>query len=113
MCHFINLIVRNVAQHSPRPLAPQSVSATATRDSTAVLGIFAHQPHCAALRIGGTLWGSTAPLTMTDATRSALVALAAALAADRDAVDELSCYGSLPCHLADWIADNDDDDEEA
>jgi hypothetical protein len=48
---------------------------------------------------------------MTDATRSALVALAAALSADRDAAAELALYGDLATHLADWVADNEDDDE--
>ena len=50
---------------------------------------------------------------MTDATRSALLALGAALANDSDAQRELACYGDLPLHLADAIDDQEpaDDDE--
>ena len=49
---------------------------------------------------------------MTDATRSALAALAVALAADPDGIKELTVYGDLPEHLTDAVADyaNDDDD---
>ena len=42
---------------------------------------------------------------MTDATRTALIALGAALAADPDATAELALYGRLPMHLADAIDD--------
>ena len=48
---------------------------------------------------------------MTTTTRTALLALAAALAADPEAAEELSCYGDLPSHLADWVADNEDDED--
>ena len=47
---------------------------------------------------------------MTDATRDALLNLAAALAADPAAQKELACYGALPTHLADAVADYEGDD---
>lgn len=60
-----------------------------------------------------TMEGSTRHGPMTDATRTALLALGAALAADPDAQQELAMYGDLPEHLADVIdeLEGDDDDE--
>ena len=49
--------------------------------------------------------GSPTTGPMTDATRTALLALGAALAADPAAQRELACYGDLPLHLADAIDD--------
>ena len=40
---------------------------------------------------------------MTDATRNALLALGAALAADPAAQKELALWGDMPTHLADLI----------
>ena len=55
--------------------------------------------------------GSTRHGPMNAATRSALLALGAAIAADPDAMDELAVYGDLPDHLADAVADYEDDDK--
>lgn len=57
--------------------------------------------------------GSPRHRSMTDSTRSALLVLGAALAADPEAQRELACYGDLPSHLADAIDDQEpaDDDE--
>ena len=50
---------------------------------------------------------------MTDTTRTALLQLATALAADPAAMAELSCYGDLPQHIADAVSDLEGDDEDA
>lgn len=49
---------------------------------------------------------------MTDATRTAMLAFAAALLNDEEAVIELRDYGALPLHLADAVADYEMDHEE-
>ena len=55
---------------------------------------------------------------MNETTRTAMLAFAAALANDPEAVIELRCYGALPEHLVDAVADyefdhEEDDDDEA
>ena len=49
---------------------------------------------------------------MTDTTRTAMLAFAAALLNDPEAVIELGCYGALPTHLADAVADYESDHDE-
>ena len=49
---------------------------------------------------------------MNDTTRTAMLAFAAALTNDPEAVIELRCYGALPEHLADAVADYEFDHEE-
>ena len=49
---------------------------------------------------------------MNDTTRQAMLAFAAALLNDPEAVIELRCYGALPEHLADAVADYEMDREE-
>ena len=52
------------------------------------------------------------PNGMNDTTRTAMLAFAAALLNDPEAVIELRCYGALPEHLADAVADYEMDLEE-
>ena len=63
--------------------------------------------------------GRSATQPMNETTRTAMLAFAAALVNDPEAVIELRDYGTLPEHLADAVADyemdreEDDDYEEA
>lgn len=55
---------------------------------------------------------------MNETTRTAMLAFAAALLNDPEAVIELRTYGALPAHLADAVADyemdrEEDDDDDA
>ena len=49
---------------------------------------------------------------MNDTTRTAMLAFAAALLNDPEAMIELRDYGNLPAHLADAVADYEMDREE-
>ena len=49
---------------------------------------------------------------MTETTRTAMLAFAAALANDPAAIKELSVYGAFPEHLSDAVADYEMDREE-